>query len=138
MRFWADSDSEVTHGFCACLIWVLDGAAPEEVLQVKTEDLAALNVGVPGGEISRVDTWHNVLVSMQKRTQMLVAEREGNKPFDPFPSLIVTVEGIEVKESYAEAQVGNGTWPYALLVRRWSRSSCIAARFMFLVLPFSV
>ncbi|KAJ4827205.1 hypothetical protein Tsubulata_016797 [Turnera subulata] len=104
MRFWADSDSEVTRGFCACLIWVLDGAAPEEVLRVKTQDLAALNVGVPGGVRSRVNTWHNVLVSMQKRTKRLVAEREGNKPFDPFPSLIVTAEGIEAKGSYAEAQ----------------------------------
>ncbi|KAJ4842403.1 hypothetical protein Tsubulata_000954, partial [Turnera subulata] len=34
MRFWADSDSEVTRGYCTCLIWVLDSAALEEVLRV--------------------------------------------------------------------------------------------------------
>lgn len=43
-RFLADSDSEITKGFCACLVWVLDGATPEEVLAVKTEDLGALSV----------------------------------------------------------------------------------------------
>ncbi|XP_002511303.3 quinolinate synthase, chloroplastic [Ricinus communis] len=104
MRFLADSDSDVTRGFCACLLSVLDGAAPEEVLSVTTEDLAALNVGLPGGERSRVNTWHNVLVSMQKRTKKLVAEREGKQPFDPFPSLIINSEGIQAKGSYAEAQ----------------------------------
>ncbi|XP_050224422.1 quinolinate synthase, chloroplastic-like [Mercurialis annua] len=105
MRFLADSDSDVTRGFCACLISLLNGAAPEEVLSVSTEDLSALNVGLPGGERSRVNTWHNVLVSMQKRTKKLVAQREGRKDFDDsFPSLIINSEGIQAKGTYAEAQ----------------------------------
>ncbi|KAI6675426.1 hypothetical protein NL676_003332 [Syzygium grande] len=104
MRFAADSDSEITRGFCSCLISLLDGAAAEEVLKVKTEDLAALNVGIPGAERSRVNTWHNVLISMQKRTKALIAEREGKAPFDPFPSLVVNADGIQAKGSYAEAQ----------------------------------
>ncbi|GKV00569.1 hypothetical protein SLEP1_g13238 [Rubroshorea leprosula] len=104
VRFWADSDSEITKGFCACLVSVLDGVAPDQVLGLKTDDLAALNVGLPGGQRSRANTWHNVLVSMQKRTRALVAEQEGKAPFDPFPSLIVTAEGIEAKGSYAAAQ----------------------------------
>lgn len=106
VRFVADSDSEITKGFCSCLVWVLDGADPEEVMKVKTEDLADLNVGVPGRERSRVNTWHNVLVTMQKRTRALVAERDGKvQPFEPFPSLVVTADGVEAKGSYAEAQV---------------------------------
>ncbi|MBA0604432.1 hypothetical protein Godav_017092 [Gossypium davidsonii] len=104
IRFWADSDSEITKGFCACLVSVLDGARPEEVLQLKTEDLAALNVGLPGGERSRVNTWHNVLISMQKRTRALVAQKERKTPFEPFPSLVITAEGIQPKGTYAEAQ----------------------------------
>ncbi|XP_042503251.1 quinolinate synthase, chloroplastic-like [Macadamia integrifolia] len=104
MRFSADSDSEITKGFCSCLIWVLDGAFPEEVLGMKTEDLAALNVGLPGRAHSRVNTWHNVLISMQKRTKALVAEREGKPTLDPFPSLVITQDGIRAKGSYAEAQ----------------------------------
>lgn len=105
VRFTADSDSEITKGFCSCLVWVLDGAAPEEVMKVNTEDLADLNVGVPGRERSRVNTWHNVLVTMQKRTRMLVAERDGKAPpLELFPSLVVTADGIEAKGSYAEAQ----------------------------------
>lgn len=104
MRFATDSDSEITRGFCYCLVSALDGASPEEVLEVKTEDLGDLNVGIPGGQRSRVNTWHNVLINMQKKTRALVAEREGKTPIDPFPSLVVAADGISAKGSYAEAQ----------------------------------
>lgn len=105
MRFAADSDSEISRGFCSCLVSVLDGAMPEDVLRLKTEDLSALNVGLTGGERSRVNTWYNVLISMQKKTKALIAELEGKSPFEPFPSLVVTADGIHAKGSYAEAQV---------------------------------
>ncbi|KAJ0095062.1 hypothetical protein Patl1_16023 [Pistacia atlantica] len=76
MRFRADSDSEISKGFCSCLIMVLDGSEPEEVLGVKTEDLTEMNVGVHGKAVSRVNTWHNVLIVMQKRTRFLVTEQK--------------------------------------------------------------
>lgn len=110
MRFLADSDSEITKGYCSCLISVLDGATPEEVLELKTEDLGTLSIvglnGIGGlsSTASRANTWHNVLVSMQKRTKALVAEREGRPRGEPFPSLIVNADGIEAKGSYAQAQ----------------------------------
>ncbi|KAG7019704.1 Quinolinate synthase, chloroplastic [Cucurbita argyrosperma subsp. argyrosperma] len=104
MRFAADSDSEISKGFCSCLVSVLDGAMPEDVLRLKTDDLAALNVGLPVGERSRVNTWYNVLISMQKRTKALLSELEGKSPFEPFPSLVVTADGVHAKGSYAEAQ----------------------------------
>jgi len=106
VRVVADSDSEITRGFCACLVWVLDGSEPDEVLKVSTDDLIGLNVGLPGGTgPSRANTWHNVLVSIQKRTKQLVAQREGKVPFEPFPSLVISSDGIFPKGSYAEAQV---------------------------------
>ncbi|XP_010470712.1 PREDICTED: sufE-like protein 2, chloroplastic [Camelina sativa] len=84
MRFKADSDSEISKGFCSCLIWILDGAKPEEVMGVRSEDLSEMNVGVHGKEQSRVNTWQNVLMSMQKRTMTLVdadvAHRGGERP----------------------------------------------------------
>nr|GEY73808.1 quinolinate synthase, chloroplastic [Tanacetum cinerariifolium] len=86
MRFLADSDSEITKGYCSCLISVLDGALPEEVVD------------------SRANTWHNVLVSMQKRTKALVAERDGKSIGEPFPSLVITKDGVGAKGSFAEAQ----------------------------------
>ncbi|KAL9686492.1 hypothetical protein QQ045_023952 [Rhodiola kirilowii] len=105
VRLRADSDSEITRGFCSCLIWVLDGSMPDEVLQMKTDDLAALNVvGLSGKTSSRVNTWHNVLISMQKKCRALVAERDGRPKFEPFPSLVVTADGISAKGAYAEAQ----------------------------------
>ncbi|VVA94413.1 unnamed protein product [Arabis nemorensis] len=85
IRFKADSDSEISKGFCSCLIWILDGAKPEEVMGVRSEDLSVMNVGVHGKAQSRVNTWHNVLLSMQKRTMALfvdadVAHRERDRP----------------------------------------------------------
>nr|XP_043616606.1 quinolinate synthase, chloroplastic [Erigeron canadensis] len=98
MSFLADSDSEITKGFCACLISVLDGSKPEEVLAVKPDDLGELYVD------SRVNTWHNVLISMQKKTKAILAEKQGKSFGDPFPSLVITSDGISAKGSFAEAQ----------------------------------
>lgn len=123
-RIWfsADSDSEITKGFCACLISVLDGATAEEVLELKTEDLAAFNVvglngkgGLPSTP-SRVNTWHNVLVSLQKRIKALVAEREGRPLGESFPSLVITADGIQAKGTYAEAQVESPSLPFIIII----------------------
>ncbi|TYI29943.1 hypothetical protein ES332_A05G351000v1 [Gossypium tomentosum] len=73
--FRADSDSEISKGFCSCLIWVMDGADPEEVVGVTAEELVELNVGVHGKVQSRVNTWKNVLISMRDKAAALVAER---------------------------------------------------------------
>ncbi|KAL2547055.1 SufE-like protein 2 [Forsythia ovata] len=100
MKFRVDSDSEITKGFCSCLIWVLDGAKFEEILTVQTDDLIEMNVGLPSRGHSRVNTWHNVLISMQKRTKDLVEERNGQT----IPSLI---HDITVNGSYKETQNHN-------------------------------
>ncbi|KAJ1380483.1 Fe-S metabolism associated domain, SufE-like [Sesbania bispinosa] len=90
MRFRADSDSEISKGFCWCLVWMLDGAEPEEVLMVENQDLVAMNVGLFNVKArSRVNTWHNVFLAMQKATKDLVLqqveqeeqEQEQGKPF---------------------------------------------------------
>ncbi|XP_052204289.1 sufE-like protein 2, chloroplastic isoform X2 [Diospyros lotus] len=92
MRFRADSDSEISKGFCSCLIWVLDGAPPEAVAAVAAEDLAEVHVGLSGRTPSRVNTWQNVLVSMQKRTRLLVEQRRTAVAIDEIAS-----EGIHGK-----------------------------------------
>lgn len=88
MKFGADSDSEITKGFfSSCLVYLLDGASPEEVLMVKAEDLADTNVGLPSR--SRVNSWHNVLTNMQERTKSLMLKRSRiNPPLDPLSSLV--------------------------------------------------
>ncbi|KAM7464677.1 hypothetical protein LguiA_032798 [Lonicera macranthoides] len=99
MRFRVDSDSEITKGFCSCLIWLLDGAAPGEVLEVKKEDLVEINVGLPAN--SRVNTWHNVLISMQKRTKDLVEERY----LESFPCLVASCDDRNGRGTYSQAQL---------------------------------
>uniref|UniRef100_J3NCS0 Quinolinate synthase, chloroplastic n=2 Tax=Oryza brachyantha TaxID=4533 RepID=J3NCS0_ORYBR len=104
MRFAADSDSELSRGYCACLVSALDGARPEEVLDVDPTDLASLG-GVAAGARSRASTWHNVLVGMQKRARAAIAAREGRSPSEPFPSLVIGRDGaVCAQGSYAEAQ----------------------------------
>ncbi|XWS34705.1 hypothetical protein CRYUN_Cryun21dG0060700 [Craigia yunnanensis] len=94
VRFRADSDSEITKGFCSCLIWMMDDADPEEVVGVRAEDLVVLNVGVHGKAQSRVNTWQNVLISMRDRTEALMVEKEGKLPqLRPFPSFLVSSDG---------------------------------------------
>ncbi|XP_047316850.1 quinolinate synthase, chloroplastic-like [Impatiens glandulifera] len=105
MRFIADSDSEITKGFCSCLILILDGAYPYEVMGLKTEDLVPLNVvGLQGKSNSRANTWYNVLIGMQKRTKAIVAEKEGLPRSDLFPSLVINTDGIQANGNFAEAQ----------------------------------
>ncbi|KAL6854298.1 hypothetical protein ACP4OV_019201 [Aristida adscensionis] len=101
MRFAADSDSELSRGYCACLVAALDGARPEEVLAVDPADLAPLG----GSTRSRASTWHNVLVGMQKRARAAIAALEGRPPGEPFPSLVIGRDGaVRAQGSYAEAQ----------------------------------
>ncbi|TKY47692.1 SufE protein 2 [Spatholobus suberectus] len=79
MRFRADSDSEISKGFCWCLVWMLDGAKPEEVLMVDKDDLADVNVGL-GMSLkahSRINTWHNVLLTMQTAAKDLLFLADG-------------------------------------------------------------
>lgn len=75
MRFRVDSDSEITKGFCYCLIWLLDGENACDVFKIRVDDLGEMNVGIlPIRVSSRVHTWHNVLISMQTRTRNLIME----------------------------------------------------------------
>lgn len=106
MRFKVDSDSEITKGFCSCLIWLLDGAAPEEVVAVKAEDLAEMNVGILPAN-SRVNTWNTVLISMKKRTKALVAETFTQPPpLEPLPCLVAsTLSDTAARGSFEEAKV---------------------------------
>uniref|UniRef100_A0A0E0J959 Quinolinate synthase, chloroplastic n=1 Tax=Oryza nivara TaxID=4536 RepID=A0A0E0J959_ORYNI len=106
MRFAADSDSELSRGYCACLVSALDGARPEEVLDVDPADLAPLGGAAAGtGARSRASTWHNVLIGMQKRARAAIAAREGRPAGEPFPSLIIGRDGaIRAQGTYAEAQ----------------------------------
>ncbi|KAL4570154.1 hypothetical protein LXL04_025805 [Taraxacum kok-saghyz] len=81
MRFRVDSDSEITKGFCYCLIWLLDGAAAGEVVDFRIDDLGEMNVGIlPIRASSRVNTWHNVLLGMQRRTKALIMESDNSLP----------------------------------------------------------
>ncbi|XP_015075008.1 sufE-like protein 2, chloroplastic [Solanum pennellii] len=108
MNFSVDSDSEITKGFCSCLMWVFDGAEPEEILSVTAEDLGDMNVGLPKKGRSRVNTWHNVLFSMQNRTKDCVQERKRALSLEDLHSLVIRphehVGGPSANGSYLESE----------------------------------
>lgn len=111
MWFAADSDSELSRGYCACLVAALDGATPEDVLAVDPADpaLAPLAAGMAAVR-SRTSTWHNVLVGMQKRARAAIAAREGRRPGEAFPSFVIARDGaVRAQGSYAEAQVSSSS-----------------------------
>jgi quinolinate synthase len=117
MLFAADSDSELSRGYCSCLISALDGASPEEVLDVDTADLAPL--GLAARARSRANTWHNVLVGMQKLARAAIASREGRPRGEPFPSLVIGRDGaVRAQGRYAEAQVRSLSFGLFLLISR--------------------
>ncbi|EFJ31704.1 hypothetical protein SELMODRAFT_169053 [Selaginella moellendorffii] len=96
----ADSDAELTRGFCAVLREALDGALAEEIVGLSL-DLATMGLS---GSSSRSNTWYNVLLALQKRVRHLLARREGKRTFDPFPSLVITADGFKPEGSFAIAQ----------------------------------
>ncbi|XP_021743524.1 sufE-like protein 2, chloroplastic isoform X1 [Chenopodium quinoa] len=102
MRFGADSDSEITKGFCSCLIFLLDGAFPEDVLKVKAEDLADMNVGLPVR--SRVNSWNNVLMSIQERTKCFLVEKDQEAcqldSLNTFLPLVVPADSVVAKGNH--------------------------------------
>ncbi|XP_050204820.1 sufE-like protein 2, chloroplastic [Mercurialis annua] len=103
MRFRGDSDSEITKGFISCLIWLLDGLEAEDVLAVKAADLAAMNVGIYGKAQSRINTWNNVLISMQNRTKSLTADckrRTAKSQMDSLSTLLEVCHKLLDKENF--------------------------------------
>ncbi|MED6183943.1 hypothetical protein PIB30_042606 [Stylosanthes scabra] len=75
--FRADSDSEISKGFCWCLVWALNGAYPMEILHVTEKDLGHVDIlGLGLKAKSRINTWHSLLLGMQKAAKDLLIRRE--------------------------------------------------------------
>lgn len=99
VRFWADSDAELTRGLCAVLASGLSGLTPEQVLEVDAAQVQrALGLGTEALTRSRANGFLSVVESMKKRARALL----GDLP--RFPSLIITASGIEAQGAFAEAQ----------------------------------
>lgn len=100
--FGVDSDSEVTRGLCSILLEGLNGATAEDLLTVPVSALKGLKVGMETQ--SRANTWSNVLLTLQKRTSMLIAKKAGLSTVEPFPSLLITANDIVAEGDFAKAQ----------------------------------
>ncbi|KAG0601934.1 hypothetical protein M758_11G149000 [Ceratodon purpureus] len=102
VHFGVDSDSEVTRGLCSILLEGLNGATADELLAVPLSALKGLKVGVESQ--SRANTWSNVLLTLQKRTSMLIAKKAGLSTVERFPSLLITADDVVAQGDFAKAQ----------------------------------
>lgn len=101
--FGVDSDSEVTRGLCSILLEGLNGSIADELLAVPLSALKGLKVGVESQ--SRANTWSNVLLTLQKRTSLLIAKKAGLSTVERFPSLLITADDVFAQGNFAVAQV---------------------------------
>lgn len=100
--FGVDSDSEVTRGLCSILLEGLNGSIADELLAVPLSALKGLKVGVESQ--SRANTWSNVLLTLQKRTSLLIAKKAGLSTVERFPSLLITADDVFAQGNFAVAQ----------------------------------
>ena len=94
----ADSDSDISRGLAAVLVYALSGLTPIEIENVDADSFTALNLGPLLGSTSRVNSFRNMLESIKKRTRISV----GQVP--RFPSLLVTADALTPQGAFAEAQ----------------------------------
>ena len=94
------SDAQITTGFAGVLAAGLGGLSPEDVLGVDDDVVKDLGLGASALPRSRANGFRNMLESVKKQTRLL---RDGRDAM-PFPSLLVTADGIEARGPFAEAQ----------------------------------
>ncbi|KAH7427501.1 hypothetical protein KP509_10G047300 [Ceratopteris richardii] len=97
----ADSDSAVSKGFCGVLVEALNLAHPQDILSISLDLVSGIGLG---STTSRSNTWYNVLLTIQKRTEIEIAKVEGRTVFEPFPSILLSAEEISAQGSFAIAQ----------------------------------
>mmetsp|Transcript_5271 Transcript_5271/g.13432 ORF Transcript_5271/g.13432 Transcript_5271/m.13432 type:complete len:707 (+) Transcript_5271:71-2191(+) len=95
-----DSDALITKGFAALLATGLEGLTPVQVLEVDDAVVSELGIGPSALPRSRANGFRNMLESVKKQTRLLQAGAAAL----PFPSLIVTADGILSNGTFAEAQ----------------------------------
>ncbi|KAL1336557.1 hypothetical protein HN51_030922 [Arachis hypogaea] len=95
MWFRADSDSEISKGFCWCLVSAFNGTYPVEVLHVTEKDLCHMDLLGSGLKAqSRINTWHNLFLGMQKATKDLLFRTELDKGGCMYPIRRIQFERV--------------------------------------------
>ena len=102
LSFAADSDSALSRGLAALLVEAFDGLTVEEALAADAKALAALGLGASSLTASRANGLLNMFEAFRRRARG-AAERAAPGS-GPFPSLVVTREGIEARGDFARAQ----------------------------------
>ena len=96
------SEAQITAGFAGVLARGLTGLTPADVLAISDDVVADLGIGSAALPRSRANGFRNMLETVKKQCRLLSAEDGVTAP--PFPSLIVTADGVEAKGSFALAQ----------------------------------
>ena len=96
------SDAQITAGFAGLVARGLSGLEPRDVLAISDDVVADLGIGPSALPRSRANGFRNMLETVKKQCRLLLAEGGVTEP--PFPSLVVTADGVEAVGSFARAQ----------------------------------
>ena len=97
------AEAQITKGFCGLLATGLTGLTPAEVAAVPVDVVNELNIGPSNLPTSRANGFRNMLETARKQARRL-ADESTEQNNSPFPSLIVTADGVAANGVFAETQ----------------------------------
>ena len=95
------AEAQITRGFCGLLSKGLAGLSPEQIAEVPVSVVDALGIGAANLPTSRANGFRNMLETAKKQARRL---RDDDGEAAPFPSLVVSADGVAANGVFAETQ----------------------------------
>ena len=99
------AEAQITRGFCGVLAKGLTGLTADAIADVPVSIVDALGVGAANLPTSRANGFRNMLETAKKQARRLRDARDdANVNESPFPSLVVSADGVVANGVFAETQ----------------------------------
>ena len=99
------AEAQITRGFCGLLTKGLAGLTADEIARVPITIVDGLGIGAANLPTSRANGFRNMLETAKKQARRLAdASDASNVKSGPFPSLVVSADGVAANGVFAETQ----------------------------------
>jgi quinolinate synthase len=99
------AEAQITRGFCGLLCKGLTGLTPDTIAEVPVSVVDSLQIGAANLPTSRANGFRNMLETAKKQARRLRDEDgDGESASAPFPSLVVSADGVAANGVFAETQ----------------------------------
>jgi quinolinate synthase len=99
------AEAQITRGFCGLLCKGLTGLTPDTIAEVSVSVVDSLQIGAANLPTSRANGFRNMLETAKKQARRLRDEDgDGESASAPFPSLVVSADGVAANGVFAETQ----------------------------------